>query len=163
MTRRRSTPDPAEPDWRSEFVDELGALGPEMGLSRATTRITAWMMVCDPPEQSAREIQDGVHLSAAAVSAATRELIVAGMLERVSRPRDRQVFYRLASGSWDAPLQAKLRALTRLRQVADRGIAAAGDHADYRLAEMRDAFAWFEEHLDRLIQQREHTRNAVTQ
>jgi hypothetical protein len=34
-------------------------------------RITAWMMVCDPPEQSARQIQNGLHLSAAAVSAAT--------------------------------------------------------------------------------------------
>jgi hypothetical protein len=33
--------------WRQAFVEELGALGPEMGLSRATTRITAWMSVCD--------------------------------------------------------------------------------------------------------------------
>lgn len=76
------------------------------------------------------------------------------MLERVSRPGDRQQYYRLASGSWDAPLQAKLRALSRLRQVADKGIAAAGDRADYRLTELRDAFAWFEKQLDQHIQER---------
>lgn len=154
MTQHRAKSEPTESNWQETFVEELGALGPEMGLPRATMRITAWMMVCDPPEQSARQIKDGVKLSPAAVSAATRELIAAGMLERVSRPGDRQQYYRLASGSWDAPLQAKLRALSRLRQVADKGIAAAGDRADYRLTEMRDAFAWFEKQLDQHIQQR---------
>ena len=154
MTQHRAKPEPTESNWQETFVEELGALGPEMGLSRATMRITAWMMVCDPPEQSARQLKDGVKLSPAAVSAATRELIAAGMLERVSRPGDRQQYYRLVSGSWDAPLQAKLRALSRLRQVADKGIAAAGDRADYRLTEMRDAFAWFEKQLDQHIQER---------
>jgi hypothetical protein len=145
-------------DWQDAFVEELGALGPELGLPRAMMRITAWMMVCDPPEQSARQIQDGLHLSAAAVSAATQQLITAGMLERVSRQGDRKIYYRLASGSWDAPLAAKLRALGRLRQVADKGIEAAGKGADYRLIEMRDAFAWFEGQLDELIKQRRQSR-----
>lgn len=76
------------------------------------------------------------------------------MLERFSRAGDRQQYYRLASGSWNAPLQAKLRALGRLRQVADKGLAAAGNRADYRLIEMRDAFAWFEEQLEQHIQER---------
>ena len=65
-----------------------------------------------------------MYLSAAAVSAATQQLISAGMLERVSRPGDRKTYYRLASGGWDAPLEAKLRALGRLRHVADKGSAA---------------------------------------
>lgn len=140
--------------WRDTFVEELGALGPEIGFPRAMMRITAWMMVCDPPEQSAQQIRDGLHLSAAAVSAAARQLIAAGMLERVSRPGDRRIYYRLASGSWDAPLRAKLRALGHLRHVADKGIAAAGAKADYRLIEMRDAFAWFESELGRHIKNR---------
>jgi hypothetical protein len=154
MTSQPQTAGSGKSNWQATFVDELGALAPEIGLSRATMRITAWMMVCDPPEQSARQIKDGVQLSSAAVSAATRELITAGMLERLSRAGDRQQYYRLASGSWNAPLQAKLRALGRLRQVADRGIAAAGDRADYRLIEMRDAFAWFEVQLEQHIQER---------
>jgi hypothetical protein len=105
-----------------------------------------------------RPCQDGLQLSAAAVSVAARQLIAAGMLERVSRAGDRHTYYRMASGSWDAPLEAKLRALSRLRQVADDGIAAAGNRADYRLLEMRDAFAWFENQLDEHIKQRRHTK-----
>lgn len=140
--------------WQDDFVEELGALGPELGIPRAMMRVTAWMMVCDPPEQSAPQIQAGLRLSAGSVSAAAQNLITAGMLERVSRPGDRHVYYRMASGSWDAPLQAKLMALGRLRGVAERGIAVAGDQADYRLTEMRDAFAWFEDQLGQYIKQR---------
>jgi DNA-binding transcriptional regulator GbsR (MarR family) len=154
MTPPRPARKKPDAGWQDTFVEELGALGPELGLPRATMRITAWMMVCDPPEQSARRIQNGVHLSAAAVSAATRQLLAAGMLERVSRPGDRQTYYRLAAGSWDAPLEAKLRALSRLRHVADKGIAAARNQADYRLIEMRDAFAFFEDQLDQHIRKR---------
>jgi len=149
---------PGSADWQDAFVEELGALGPELGLPRAMMRITAWMMVCDPAEQSAQQIQNGVHLSAAAVSAATQQLITAGMLERVSRPGDRKLYYRLAAGSWDAPLAAKLQALGRLRQVADKGITAAGKKADYRLIEMRDAFAWFEDQLEEHIKRRRQSR-----
>jgi DNA-binding MarR family transcriptional regulator len=158
MTPASSTPRGPEADWRDAFVEELGALGPEIGLPRAMMRITAWMMVCDPPEQSAQQIQNGLHLSAAAVSAATQQLITAGMLERVSRLGDRKIYYRLASGGWDAPLAAKLRALGRLRQVADKGITAAGKKADYRLIEMRDAFAWFGDQLDEHTKQRQQSR-----
>lgn len=142
---RRGAP---EPGWPHSFIEELGALGPEVGIPRAMMRVTAWMMVCEPQEQSAQQIRDGLQLSAAAVSGATRALITAGMLERVSRPGDRRLYYRLASGSWDAPLRAKLAALRRLRRVAERGLAAAGERADDRLVEMRDAFAWFEDQMD---------------
>ncbi len=93
------------------------------------------------------------NFSAAAVSAATRQLIAAGMLERVSRRCDRRIYYRLASGTWDPPLEAKLRALGRLRQVAERGIESAGGRADYRLIEMRDAFAWFEDQMEQYVKQ----------
>jgi hypothetical protein len=157
MSPRRSADNAGAAGWRTTFVDELGALGPDIGLPRAMMRVTAWMMVCEPPEQSARQIQDGVRLSAAAVSTATRQLIAAGMLERVSRAGDRQIYYRLVSGSWDAPLQAKLRALGRLRHVADKGIAAAGDRADHRLIEMRDAFGWFEDQLADHLAQRDRS------
>jgi len=140
--------------WPGVFVEELGALGPEVGIPRAMMRVVAWMTVCEPPEQSSQQIQAGLQLSAAAVSSATRQLITAGMLERVSHRGDRHIFYRLASGSWDAPLEAKARALGRLRDVAERGVASAGDLADYRLIEMRNAFAWFEDQMEMYIKQR---------
>lgn len=60
----------------------------------------------------------------------------------------------LGAGSWDAPMEAKLRALGRRRHVAERGLAAAGDQADTRLEELRDSFADFEDELEWYVSRR---------
>jgi hypothetical protein len=85
-------------------------------------QVQAWLMVCEPTEQTAQEIQDRLALSAGSVSTALRQLVAAGVLERVSRPGERRIFDRIASNSRDGPLQVKLRALPRMREVADRRI-----------------------------------------
>lgn len=118
-------------------------------------QVQAWLMVCEPTEQTAQEIQDRLALSAGSVGTALRQLVAAGVLERVSRAGERRIFDRIASNSRDGPLQVKLRALPRMREVADRGIAAAGHDVDFRLTDMRDdAFTWFEHHLREHIAQR---------
>ena len=86
MTARRPAAEPAVPDWRQNFVEELGVVAFDAGVPRATVRVLAWLVVCDPAQQSAPEIQTALHLSAGAVSAATRTLIGIGMLERAAHP-----------------------------------------------------------------------------
>ena len=53
----------AAPKWRERFVEEFGVLSMEMGTSRAMARIIAWMLVCDPPEQSSKDLQAALLLS----------------------------------------------------------------------------------------------------
>jgi len=154
MTGRRHDPESGTPDWRAVFVEEMGVLALELGAPRAMVRVLGWMAVCDPPEQSAKDIQSGLMLSAGAVSSGTRVLIGTGMLERVAHRGDRRIHYRLRSGSWEGALEARLRTLSQLRIVADRAIRSAGDDADERLQDMHDVYAWFEDHLDELLAKR---------
>jgi len=154
MTTRRSDAERATSDWRSTFVEEMGVLALELGVPRAMVRVLGWMAVCDPREQSAKDIQAGLLLSAGAVSSATRMLVAAGMLERVAHAGDRRIHYRLRSGSWEGALEARLRTLSQLRVVADRAIRSAGAEADERLQDMRDVYAWFEDQLDELLAKR---------
>jgi DNA-binding transcriptional regulator GbsR (MarR family) len=158
VTARRSDTERATPDWRSAFVEEMGVLALELGVPRAMVRVLGWMAVCDPPEQSAKEIQSGLMLSAGAVSSATRTLIRTGMLERVAHRGDRRIHYRLRPGSWEGALEARLRTLSQLRLVADRAIRSAGDDADERLQDMRDVYEWFEDQLDELLAKRRSRR-----
>jgi len=154
MTARRSGTERAAGDWRSVFVEEMGVLAYELGVPRSMVRVLGWMAVCDPPEQSAKDIQCALMLSAGAVSSATRMLIGTGMLERLAHPGDRRIHYRLRSGSWEGALEARLRTLSQLRVVADRAIRSAGDDADERLHDLHDVYAWFEEQLDNLLAKR---------
>ena len=80
MTGRRAAPQRPAPHWRERFVEDLGLLALDLGTPRANVRVLGWMVVCDPPEQSAQDIQAGLKLSAGSVSAATRMLTGLGYL-----------------------------------------------------------------------------------
>ncbi len=139
-------------DWRIRFVEEIGGLPRIHGTPRAVLRVLGWMVVCEPPEQTAPELQDQLGLSAGSVSTALRGLCDAGVLERVARPGDRRIFYRLSPQGWEHALEARFRAFTELRRLAQRALDAAGENDD-RLVEMRDVFADMETGVAALIRQ----------
>ena len=142
------------PEWREGFVEELGILARDLGVPRAVVRVLGWMVVCDPPTQSAGDIEVALHLSAGSVSAATRMLVDTGLLERVARPGERRIYFRLRPGGWEGALETRLRAATQLRVVADRAMDRSGGAADERLTNMREVYAWFEGRLDELLIER---------
>ena len=78
------------------------------------------------------------------LSTSLRTLTEIGVLERVARPGDRRIFYRFCPQGWERVLESRFRALTEIRQVADRALDAAGSDADDRLFEMRDTYALME-------------------
>jgi DNA-binding transcriptional ArsR family regulator len=140
-------------DWRSQFVEEMSGLALVRGAPRAVLRVLGWMVVCEPEEQTASEIQEALGLSAGTVSVAMRTLGDAGVLERVSRPGDRRVYHRIFRDGWVRILEQRFRALSELRDLADRAIAASGGD-DVRLVDMRDTFATFETGVRTLLRQR---------
>ena len=144
----------ADARWREGFVEELGVLAADLGVPRAVVRVLGWLVVCDPAEQSAGDIEAALRLSAGSVSAATRTLVGTRLIERTARPGDRRIYYRLRPGGWEGALETRLRASTRLREVADRAVHTSGGEADERLKDMRDVYAWFEGRLDDLLLER---------
>ena len=131
-------------DWRLRFVEDMAGLVLAYGAPRALMRVLGWMIVCESPEQTAPQIQEELALSAGSVSTSLRTLTEIGVLERVARPGDRRIYYRFCPQGWECVLEARFRALTEIRKVADRALNAAGDKADDRLVEMRDTYALME-------------------
>ncbi len=121
------------------------------GTHRAILRALGLMVVCEPPEQTASDIQENLERSAGSVSAATRSLCGVGMLERATRPGDRRIYYRLREHAREEALAARCRVLTEMRWVAGRAIDTAGSDADERLIEMRDSHALAEAGVDKLL------------
>jgi DNA-binding transcriptional regulator GbsR (MarR family) len=145
----------AEPDidWRLRFVEDFGGLVLVYGTPRAVMRVLGWMVVCDPPEQTAQEIQDRLTLSAGSVSSAVRTLGEAGMLERVARPGDRHIYYRLCAHGWERVLELRFRAFTEIRRVAHRALEGGQEECDRRMMEMRDTFAHIEAGVTALLRE----------
>jgi len=138
-------------DWRLRFVEDMGGLTLVAGLPRAVMRVLGWMIVCEPRDQTAGDLQRELNLSAGSVSAAVRELCDVGMLERLARPGDRRIHYRLSSRGWAAGFETRFRILGELRRVAGRALDGAGSDADERLQGMHDLFAVMEAALVELL------------
>jgi DNA-binding transcriptional regulator GbsR (MarR family) len=122
----------------------MGGLVLVHGTPRALMRVLGWMVVCEPADQTAADVQSELRLSAGSVSTSLRYLGEIGLVERVSRPGDRRIFYRLNTGGWELVLQQRFRAFNEIRQVADKAVNAAADQATDRLYEMRDTWAFLE-------------------
>lgn len=146
-------PVPESAAWPAIFVEQFGVIGEEMGLPRTMTRLLGWLVVCDPPYQSAQQIQTGLRLSAGSVSTGMNDLVRGGLAERLTFPGDRHVYYRISPDGWRGFLAGRLRVLGEIRRIADRAMTAAGDLADHRLQEMRDTHARFEQLFTNLLEQ----------
>ena len=147
----RTTAEPG--DWRAEFLEHFSVVGYDMGLPRTMARLFGWLVVCDPPFQSAQQLQAALQLSAGSVSTGLGELTRAGLAERLTFPGDRHTYYRNKPDGWEQLLVARIRALAEIRVVADQALTAANGEADHRLREFRDFYASFERSMTEILEQ----------
>jgi DNA-binding transcriptional regulator GbsR (MarR family) len=125
------------------------------GLPPSFMRVFAWLVVCDPPEQSVSDMQDALGLSSGAISTATTTLTRMAVVERVHVAGERRLYYRLRAGGWERLMRYRLEATTQMRLIADKALERAPAR-QRRLEEMRDLYAWFEQALADVL--REHSR-----
>jgi DNA-binding transcriptional regulator GbsR (MarR family) len=124
---------------------ERVAAGAELsGLPPSHVRIFAWLIVCDPPHQSVDDLRERLGLSAGAISMATATLVRFGLVDRIKRPGERRLFYRLHPHGWDRALRFRLEAARQLRAAAEEALSHSSVE-DGRLAGMRDIYAFFEQ------------------
>ena len=79
---------------KRQFLEDFALHMEHHGLPRMAGRILAWLLICDPPEQSMPDLVEVLQASKSSVSTMTRHLIQFGMIERVSLPGERRDFYR---------------------------------------------------------------------
>lgn len=93
---------------RERFIEQMGLVTQAEGLPRIAGRLMGLMMF-DGREYSFSELADELKISRGSVSANTRLLEEKGVIERVSKPGERQDYFRLAGN----PLETLLRNLER--------------------------------------------------
>lgn len=137
------------------YIEEFGLYWEQMGLPRMTGRILAWLLICDPPQQTMNDLTEALQASKSSISTATRMLIQFGFMERVSLPGERRDYYRLLPHLWTRVLGAKQNQFTLFLQLAERGLALLDD-ADpqrrERLEEMHDLYAFMDREYPALLE-----------
>jgi hypothetical protein len=110
-----------------QWVERVATFcGEEWGLPPITGRVLGWLMICDPPEQSAGEIADTIQASRASLTSNMRLLTTIGLVRKVRRAGDRTAYYRIEDDAWHKVVQRKLDGLGTFGDIAEEGFAITG-------------------------------------
>src|SRR3954471_1251612 len=77
-------------DGESRFVEEMGQMLASYGMTPMSGRMWGWLLICEPPEQTAAEIADALDASRGATRGTARLLATAGRIRRTTRRGDRR-------------------------------------------------------------------------
>jgi len=138
----------------SEFVEEMGQFLASLGMTPMAGRMWGWLLICEPPEQTAAEIAEALHASRGAISGTARLLANAGLVRRATRRGDRREYFSAPAEALDAMLMSAASLYRQMRQIAERGLAAIEDRpadSKTRLEEFRDVMGFVEIEVPRVI------------
>jgi DNA-binding transcriptional regulator GbsR (MarR family) len=144
------------------FVDATGELwSKSYGLPRMTGRVLGWLLVCDPPEQTAAQLAEALDASKGSISGATRSLVRAGLVERLHVRGQRADRFRIRPEAWDE--QIRDQGVGEARALVAQGLealAGASRARRARLEELDMFYAWWQSRIPALAAEWEQYKRA---
>jgi DNA-binding transcriptional regulator GbsR (MarR family) len=135
-----------------EFIDSAGEWwSRSYGLPRMVGRVLAWLLVCEPAEQTAAQIGEALNASKGSISGATGMLVRAHLVDRLHIRGERADRFRLRPNAWDE--QIRDQGTAQARTVLAQGLEALAEEPPARRARLEelDAFyAWWEARIPAL-------------
>jgi len=135
------------------FVEAMGHYMGGYGMTPMAGRLWAWLLICDPPAQTAGDLAEALRASRGAISGAAASLASAGMIRRVSRRGDRREYFSAPPGTFDTLLRSAGTAYGRLLAITSEGLTAVDGRPGgrERLQEVHDAVAFVARELPALV------------
>jgi DNA-binding transcriptional ArsR family regulator len=119
------------------------------GLPPITGRILGWLMICDPPEQSAEEIARAIGASRASLTTNMRLLTGGGLVHRLTRSGGRTAYYRIDDDAWEKVIRQRVESMMAFGRIAEEGMDLIGGSSP-RATRIRAARTFFEWAAERL-------------
>jgi DNA-binding transcriptional regulator GbsR (MarR family) len=148
----------------AEFVEQVGVMLSAGGMPRMAGRLWAWLLICEPPEQTAADLADALHASRGSISGMTRLLLTVGLIRKSTRRGDRREYFSVPPGATIGILRARHPQTIAWRQLAERGLellAHRSPESRGRLQEVRDVYAFMERELPAMLDRFEKDRDRL--
>jgi DNA-binding transcriptional regulator GbsR (MarR family) len=139
-----------------DFVERMGLAFDALGSPRMMGRIMGYLLICEPPARSAPQLVEELGASKGAINTVTRQLVKAGLLERVAISGERATHFRVHTGAWADLLRQQLQGLHVLTDLAADGLRVLQDapaERRQRLQQFHDMYARFEREIGQMLAQ----------
>lgn len=143
-------------DRQAAFVEEMGTYLSSVGMTPMAGRLLAWLLICDPEEQTAAGLAHDLHASRGAISGALHQLETAGFVRRTRRRGDRREFVSMPAGAIRSLVGSAGSIYEGLAVIAARGVGVVQDlppPARERIQEFHDFVAFVQDALPKLMAQ----------
>jgi len=116
------------------------------GLPMIAGRVLGWLMICDPPEQSAAQIAEAIGASRASLTNNLRLLGSVGFVRQITKPGDRTVYYHVDDNAWETVVRRQIASLASFGDILRDGLTVTGRSARRasRLRAAQVVFRWME-------------------
>jgi DNA-binding transcriptional regulator GbsR (MarR family) len=119
-----------------EFIEHMGRWWETGTGSRVAGRILGWLIVCEPPHQSAADMVEALSISTGSVSTQIRLLEGLEFVERVTFPSDRSTYYQLKPDVWVHVMGTEPDHLKRMQAISEAGAAVVPEERPERLTDI---------------------------
>lgn len=139
----RKTSAGVDPAQIQNWVERVAAaFAQHFGLPPITGRILGWLLICDPPEQSAGDIADAIGASRASLTTSMRLLTAGEFVRRSHRPGERTTYFRIDDDAWEKVIRQRIIGMASLREITEDAMALVGSDSA-RANRIRAAHAFF--------------------
>jgi hypothetical protein len=132
------------------FADQAGRhFARQYGMPPMVGRVAGWLLVCDPPEQTAAEIAQALHASRSAVAGAVETLESFSIVRRRRAAGERadRISINPEAGAQGIESPAEFGAMAALVRHGLEVLADASPERRARLLEMRAFYDWLIERM----------------
>jgi hypothetical protein len=152
-------------DRQAAFVEEMGSYLASVGMTPMAGRLMAWLLICDPVEQTAADLAHDLHASRGAISGALHQLETAGFVRRTRRRGDRREFVSMPASAIRSLVGSAGTIYQGLALIAAHGVGVVQDlppPARERIEEFHDFVAFVQDALPKLMAQYLAERDEAT-
>lgn len=121
-----------------EFVERWSRILAAEGLPPVAGRLWAWLLVCEPPEQTVDDIREAVGASRGAISGAVRWLEPSGLIHRTRRRGDRRDYWSSTPDAMIRVIENKQRQMRPSIETLESALTALSDRSPASLQRLRD-------------------------
>lgn len=125
-------------DAERSFVERWSRILAAEGLPPVAGRLWAWLLICEPREQSVEDIAEAIGASRGAISGAVRWLEPSGLIQRTRRPGDRRDYWGVSDDSAVRAIENRQRALRPSLDTLESAMASLPDRDPASLQRLRD-------------------------
>ena len=127
-----------------EFVERWSRILASEGLPPVAGRLWAWLLVCEPPEQTVDQISEAIGASRGAISGAVRWLEPSGLIHRSRRPGDRRDHWSTTPDAMVRVIENRQRQMRPSLDTLEAAIAGLADRPPESLERLRDVHALYQ-------------------